>query len=68
MDLLELHPQGTIGIVTRRVPRSPDVVDLGPRARPRRPDAPAAVPTAAGRAALVGLAGRAAPARGRAHP
>jgi hypothetical protein len=28
MDLLELQPQGTIGIVTRRVPRSPAVVDL----------------------------------------
>jgi hypothetical protein len=28
VDLLELQPQGTIGIVTRRVERSPDVVDL----------------------------------------
>jgi hypothetical protein len=28
MDLLELHPSGTVGIVTRRVPRSPAVVDL----------------------------------------
>ena len=28
MDLLERHSHTTIGIVTRRVPRSPDVVDL----------------------------------------
>ena len=28
MDLLELHHRGTVGIVTRRVARSPDVVDL----------------------------------------
>ena len=39
MDLLELHTQGTIGIVSRRVPRSPDVIDLvvaaGPEALPR---------------------------------
>jgi hypothetical protein len=28
MDLLELHAHSTIGIVTRRLPRSPEVVDL----------------------------------------
>jgi hypothetical protein len=28
VDLLQIQPQGTVGIVTRRVPRSPDVVDL----------------------------------------